>query len=104
MQVLWLDRAVADLDKRFDFLVARSPQAALRIHEAIRNQVAVLADHPGTGRPGRVADTRELVIVHTPYLVAYTYDPHVDAVIVLRVLHGARRWPEQFSTPQGDGG
>jgi toxin ParE1/3/4 len=103
MQVLWLDRAVADLDELFDYLLARSPQAAIRIHEAIRTQVEVLADHPGLGWPGRVADTRELVIVHTPYVVAYTYDRRVDAVIVLRVLHGARRWPDHFSIPEDDG-
>lgn len=43
---------------------------------------------------GRVEGTRELVITHTPYIVAYTIDPHSNTVVVLRVLHGARRWPD----------
>jgi toxin ParE1/3/4 len=97
MQILWLDRAATDLTQLFDYLIERDPGAALRIHETIRDQVARLADYPGLGRPGRVAGTRELAIARTPYLVAYTVDQRIDAVIVLRVLHGARLWPEELS-------
>jgi len=43
-----------------------------------------------------VVNTRELVIARTPYVVAYTVDPQIDTVIILRVLHGARQWPEEF--------
>lgn len=93
MRVLWLDRAEADLNDLVDYLLERNPQAAQRVHDAIRDRVALLAHHPGLGRPGRVAGTRELVIAHTPYLVAYTVDRRMDAAIILRVLHGARLWP-----------
>jgi len=96
MQILWRDQAEADLVQLFDYLIELDPRAALRIHETIRDQVARLADYPGLGRPGRVADTRELVIARTPYLVAYTVDQRINAVIVLRVLHGARRWPDEL--------
>jgi toxin ParE1/3/4 len=47
-------------------------------------------------RPGRVENTRELVIAGTAYLVAYTVDQRLGAVIVLRVLHGRQVWPEAF--------
>jgi toxin ParE1/3/4 len=60
----------------------------------IIEQVALLANHPGIGRPGRVEGTRELVIPGLPYLVAYSH--RNDTVAVLRVLHGARKWPESF--------
>jgi len=96
MQIRWLDRAEADIDELFEYLLDRDPRAAQRIYNAIREQVALLADQPGLGRPGRVAGTRELVITRTPYIVAYTVDLHIDAVIVLRVLHGARRWPDEL--------
>src|SRR5262245_57663336 len=96
MQIRWLERAENDLHELLDYLIERDPRAALRIYEAIRNQVGQLAEHPSLGRPGRVQDTRELVIARAPYLVAYTVDQQIDAVIVLRVLHGARRWPETF--------
>jgi len=54
----------------------------------------MLADHPGIGRPGRVDGTRELVIPGLPYVIAYLH--RGDTVTVLRVLHGAMRWPERF--------
>ncbi len=40
------------------------------------------------GRQGRVANTRELVVLGTPYIVAYVVLP--DGVKLLRVLHGAQ--------------
>jgi toxin ParE1/3/4 len=96
MQVLWPERAEADLHEAFDYLLARSPRAARRIYEAIRDGVAGLTDYPGRGRPGRVAGTRELIIAGTSYVIAYTVDQRINAVIVLRVLHGARRWPDDL--------
>lgn len=65
------------------------------MYDAIRDGVALLGDYPGLGRPGRVAGTRELVIARAPYIIAYTVDPRIDAVIILRVPHGARLWPEE---------
>ena len=96
MRILWLDQAESDLDGIADSLIERDPEAALRVYEAIRQQVGLLADQPAIGRAGRVKDTRELVISRTPYIVAYTVDRRIDAAIILRVLHGARLWPEDF--------
>jgi hypothetical protein len=48
------------------------------------------------GRVGRVPETRELVITGTPSIAAYRVAE--DTMVILRVLHGARRWPEQFDT------
>jgi len=94
MRILWLDRAEADLDELFDYILDRDPRAARRVYDAIRGRVEPLSDQPAMGRPGRVAGTRELVITGTPYIVAYTVDSQIDAVVILRVLHGARRWPD----------
>jgi toxin ParE1/3/4 len=46
------------------------------------------------GRPGRVTGTRELVVDGTPYILPYRVRNRV--VQILRVLHGARRWPQRF--------
>ena len=59
--------------------------------DAIEEAVRRLADHPRMGRPGRVKGTRELVISGTPYVIAYRVKR--DAVVILRLLHGAQRWP-----------
>jgi plasmid stabilization system protein ParE len=53
--------------------------------------VATLPEFPQSGRPGRRAGTRELVVAKTPFVVAYRV--RGDLVEILRVLHGARRWP-----------
>jgi toxin ParE1/3/4 len=46
------------------------------------------------GRLGRVVGTRELIINRTPYIAAYLVTK--DAVIILRILHGAQRWPKKL--------
>ena len=47
-----------------------------------------------SGLPGRVDGTRELVIDRTPYIAAYRVAG--VTVQILRVLHGAQRWPEDI--------
>lgn len=86
MNILWLAQAETDLEKALDYLIERDPHAAVRLYETIRQKVELLQTQPGLGRPGRVADTRELVIAGTPYIVAHTVDAGQDAVIILRVL------------------
>lgn len=56
----------------------------------------MLAEYPGLGRPGRVVTTRGLVIPQTPDIVAYTADTGINAVVILRLLHGARLWPDEL--------
>jgi toxin ParE1/3/4 len=63
----------------------------MRIVEAVET----LRDHPHLGRAGRIAETRELVIAETPYLVPYRVADG-DAQI-LAVIHGARRWPDKLA-------
>jgi addiction module RelE/StbE family toxin len=94
MRVEWSHFAQADRDAIFDYLEAHSPQAAITVDERIRVQVEALARFPESGRPGRVEGTRELVIARTPYIGAYRVA--FDVVRILRVLHGAQRWPEEI--------
>lgn len=96
MHIRWLERAEADLSEAIEYLLLRNPAAAIHVYDEIRTQVALLAEQPGRGRPGRVPGTRELVVNRTPYLVPYTVDLKANCLIVLRVLHGARRWLEEL--------
>jgi plasmid stabilization system protein ParE len=59
--------------------------------DTIHAAVGRLADHPAIARPGRVAGTRELVVIGTPYIVIYRIE--ATAIVILRVLHAAQRWP-----------
>ena len=70
-----------------------NPTAAIEIGTAIFRAVENLIDFPRIGRPGRVTGTCELVISGTPLLVVYRVAP--EAVLGLRLLHGAQRWPAQ---------
>ena len=84
----------ADLEAIVDYIAAENPRAALAVWDEIESQVERLALYPHSGRIGRVEGTRELVVSRTPYIVGYTI--REDAVLILRVLHGARQWPDKI--------
>ena len=92
MEVRWLDDALADVTEIYRYIAADNPRAAGRVVERIQAAVRLLADLPHRGRPGRWPGTRELIIPGTPYIVPYRVKG--DLVEILRVFHGARRWPE----------
>lgn len=91
MKVEWHPLARADLAQLATYIAADNPGAALRVLEKIGRQIARLSTHPEIGRNGRVKGTRELVVTGTPYIAAYRITG--DVVTILRLLHGARRWP-----------
>ena len=91
MRVTWHQLARADLAELVTYIAEDSELAAYRVHDEIRSHTAILATHPDAGRLGRIAGTRELAITGTPYIAAYRVTR--NAVTILRVLHGARRWP-----------
>lgn len=93
MRVEWLPEAQRGLAAQLEWVAERDPWAAVDLGEAVHAAVGRLADHPAMGRPGRLAGTRELVVTGTPYAVVYQLE--AAAVVVLRVLHSAQRWPGQ---------
>jgi toxin ParE1/3/4 len=94
VRVRWLRRALRNLDEEAAYVARDDPEAAARILERIESSVERLKTHPASGRPGRVPGARELVPAGTPCIVPYRV--HGEAVEVLRVFHGARKWPERF--------
>jgi addiction module RelE/StbE family toxin len=68
--------------------------AAARVIERIVEATHRLQQFPNSGRTGQVPGTRELVVAGLPYIVAYKIRP--TAIDVVRVLHGARKWPPNF--------
>jgi len=94
LEVRWLKRALGNLDAEAAFVALDNPSAAARLVDTIARTVGLLAQHPGMGCPGRVEGTRELVVANTPYLIPYRV--RNNAVEILRVFHGARKWPPKF--------
>jgi toxin ParE1/3/4 len=91
VHIKWLDVALDSLIAEAEYISQDNPAAAERIVQTILNAVENLKRFPASGRPGRVAGTRELVISRTPYIVPYRV--RGDTVELLLVLHGARKWP-----------
>jgi toxin ParE1/3/4 len=94
VRVDWHPLARADLAELVAYIASDNPVAAYRVHDDVRKQTNLLAIHPEIGRPGRVRGIRELVITGTPYVAAYRFAG--DVLTVLRLLHGARRWPRKL--------
>jgi plasmid stabilization system protein ParE len=95
VKVVWTRRAIINLAEISTYLQTYDKGAADRIVDDIERCVTRLTEFPFRGRIGRRRRTRELVIPRTPYIVAYRLDG--DNVLVLAVVHGARRWPTRFS-------
>lgn len=94
MRVKWLRTALANLNDEAEYISQDSPAAGARTVAAILDAVDLLKKYPAAGRPGRVPGTRELVVRGTPYIVPYRV--RGNTVELLRVFHGARKWPSQF--------
>ena len=91
MNLEWTALAQDDLLAIADYIFRDNPAAAISVARRVRDAVSRLAEFPHLGRPGRVRGTRELVLAGTPYIVVYRVGR--GSVQILRVLHGARRWP-----------
>lgn len=94
-KLVWTQYALLDRDAIFDYIVAESPTAAVRVDEQIGLAIRRLTEFPESGRLGRVLGTRELVISQTSYVAAYTFAD--DAIRILRILHGAQMWPDELN-------
>lgn len=92
MRLFWTDEALADREAIYDYIEVENPLAAINLDDLFSEAAGRLMDHPKSGRLGRVAGTRELVI-HTHYVLVY--DLANDTIRILRLLHTSRLWPSQ---------
>lgn len=97
MKLVWSAFALSDREQIYDYIESESPRSAALVDGRISESVNLLLDFPESGRVGRVSGTREQIIAHTPYIAAY--DIRGDVIRILRLLHGAQRWPDDFSDP-----
>jgi plasmid stabilization system protein ParE len=73
---------------------ARAVARALEFLEFARNSLPLIGGErrPVFGRIERVLCER--ASRGTPYVIAYRVEP--DAVVILRLLHGAQNWPSKL--------
>lgn len=91
MKIYFTDPANADLKSIENYIREDNPIAAVSTVQCIVDSIKRLSLFPSMGRLGRSANTRELIISGTPYIVKYQL--RQDRIIILRVLHAAREWP-----------
>lgn len=91
MKLVWSPLAQESMAAALDDIAQDNPQAALGQWDQIERQADMLLDHPEMGRKGRVADTRELVISRTPFLLVYRLTGKVIEIVTF--LHGSQLWP-----------
>jgi toxin ParE1/3/4 len=95
MKIKWVRLALADLEEAAEFISKDNPEAARKMIRRIWAAAQLLAEHPESGRAGRVPGTRELIIGGTPFILPYRVKD--NTLQILRVLHSSRKWPAKFS-------
>jgi toxin ParE1/3/4 len=92
MRVCWTTDAADDLERICDYIAEGRPESARRVAQSVVERIGTLTTFPRLGRSGRVKGTREIAFPPLPFVAIY--ELHDEEVVVLRILHGAQRWPE----------
>ena len=87
-QIVYSARALADIDRAFEFLVEQDPPSAIKAAAAIRHAVEALAEHPLIGHSVS-GGLRELVISFgkTGYVALYWFFPERAEIWILGIRH-----------------
>jgi toxin ParE1/3/4 len=91
MKLVWSPESGTDRLSIFKHIAADNPAAAFDMETLFEDRAEQLLDFPDKGRPGALADTRELT-VHPNYRLIY--EVVEDTVRILNVVHARRKWPE----------
>lgn len=91
MQLRWTEDAADDLQHIADYLFTHAPSRAPELVRAVYDAPSDLLIFPNRGRQGKKEGTRELVLSPLPYIVVYKILG--DVIFVVRILHGAQKWP-----------
>ncbi|MFI4997638.1 MAG: type II toxin-antitoxin system RelE/ParE family toxin [Hyphomicrobiales bacterium] len=96
-RVLWSRDALDEFKEIIAYIARDNSRAARKVATIIRttgDRLGSLA----TGRRGRVSGTYERSVRGLPYIVAYGLErlpEGGEAVVILRVIHASRNWPDE---------
>ncbi len=94
MRIRWSLRARRELRAQRQYIAREQPAAASRAAQRVLAAVDRLTIYPHIGRAAPWDSSgvfRELPVAGTPLVVVYEIDEANNAVIILRVVHGAQR-------------
>ena len=86
----WTLAALLDAREAWDYIAADDEAAADRIADRVITAANRLDKFRSMGRPGPEGE-RVFHVPRTPYNIHY--QATVEGVEILRILHGARKWP-----------
>ncbi len=93
MNLYWSPSAIEDLKHLRAYIARDNPPAAAEVAKTVLETVERLRQFPAMGRPGRVPDTRELVVPGTPLVIPYTMTER--GIEIIAVPQGVRTGPEE---------
>ena len=96
MEIKWLRKAILNLDQEAEYIAKDDPRAARLVVDRIYHTVSLLQGNPSLGHPGRLPDTRELIIPKTRYIVPYRVVLRLQRIEILRVFHASGKLPERW--------
>jgi plasmid stabilization system protein ParE len=91
-KIRWTEAAYRDLQETYAYMAEDDPETAADVITGIQDAANLLSTSPGLGRPGRVPNTRELILPRLSFLIAYRLVQR--DVEILGVLH-MKRSPEE---------
>jgi plasmid stabilization system protein ParE len=62
LKLVWTPEALADRRAIYNYTEPDNPTASLRLDKVFSDRTAALVRYPELGKPGRVIDTRDLVV------------------------------------------
>lgn len=87
--VIWSRAALADLDRQYQFLKARNPEAATRALQALIEAGKSLEQTPQRGTPIAFAPgLRKLLVRFGKSSYIFHYSVVEDEILILKVYHG----------------
>lgn len=89
MRIVWLPRAVENLEAIRSHIAEERPRSAEKVAQKIKQTVAMLEDHPQLGKPWLVDGFRELQVAGLPFVVPYKVVN--GRVIIARVFHNKQK-------------
>jgi toxin ParE1/3/4 len=87
--------AESDLAGILSYIASDKPGAATKFVQRLRNRCESLAHHPYVGEDCSILKPKMRRVTYAGYLIFFRADD--EKVEIIRVVHGARDWPELFS-------
>lgn len=94
MKIRWTKGATDNLENIEAYIGKDNPRAAIKMVIKVIQSVNQLPKHPAMGKPGRIEETRELIVSDTPFIVPYRVKN--ETVQILRVFHHSQKWPKKL--------